>query len=207
MDLARRKFLQFTGAAVAAPAVGPILRAAAEPAFKTVAPLDIKREAVEEATNAKGAFFGDNDEASNGKGKSLLWRIRNGSPQDVAWQLNGVNVGVFRRPNRFAPFEIVFRCLVWSRGYSSLIAQGGGCYLEIVLSNKAGLTLNHLPLVLAGIDIRCQFKGYNLVLPSLTYAPVNDTIFDEISHIQLFDRGGNAHEGVPYIRALACGDS
>ena len=104
------------------------------------------------------------------------------------------------------PLEITFRCTIWSRGYESSMAKAGGCYLEVVLSNKDGLTLNHVPLILAGFDIRCQFKGTNTIPPSLNYQPLTNTMFDEITHVQLFDRGGSAHQDVRYIRAFACGD-
>jgi hypothetical protein len=35
--------------------------------------------------------------------------------------------------------------------------------------------------------------------------PVDNAVFDDISHIELFDRGGSAHDGVQYIRAVPCG--
>jgi hypothetical protein len=207
MNLARRQFLQFTGVAALAPAVGRISPAQAQPAVQPVEKLAIKREEIQPTTNPKGAFFGENEEDHDGnkKGRTLLWRIRGGKPSDIAWQLAEVSVAVFRRPNpNIAPLEITFRCTIWSRGYESLTVRNGGCYLEVVLLNKIGLVLNHHPLRLPGFDIRCQFKGNNLLL-ALSYLPVDNAVFDDISHIELFDRGGSAHDGVQYIRAVPCG--
>jgi hypothetical protein len=207
MNLPRRQFLQFTGATVAASTIGRTSHAQTQPAFRLVDKLDIKREEIQQTTNPKGAFFGDNEDDHDGnkKGKSLLWRIRGGGPADIAWQLAEVSVGVFRRPSpNIAPLDITFRCTAWSRGFESLTSRSGGCYLEIVLLNKLGLVLNNVPLRLLGFDIRCQLRGNNLILPSLTYTPVDNAIFDDIAYIQLFDRGGTAHVDVPYIRAFPC---
>jgi hypothetical protein len=207
MHLPRREFIRFASAAIAAPAVG-ISLARAEPAFRLIEKLNIKREEIQQTTNPKGAFFGENQEDHDGnqKGRSLLWRIRGGGASDIAWQLADVSVSIFRRPNpSVAPLEVTFRCTIWSRGYESLTNRGGGCFLDVVLLNKVGLVLNHLPLRLAGFDIRCQFRGNNLILPSLSYWPVDNSVFDDISHIQLFDRGGSVHPDAPYIRAFPCG--
>jgi hypothetical protein len=208
MNLPRRQFLQLTGAAIAASTIGRTSHAQPpQPAFRLVDKLDIKREEIQQTTNPKGAFFGEteDDHDGNKRGKSLLWRIRGGGPADIAWQLAEVSVNVFRRPNpNIAPLDITFRCTAWSRGYESLTNRSGGCYLEIVLLNKIGLVLNHLPLRLSGFDIRCQLRGNNLLLPSLSYIPIDNNVFDDISHIQLFDRGGNAHPDVPYTRAFPC---
>jgi hypothetical protein len=140
----------------------------------------------------------------------LLWRVR-GATRDIAWQLTEVSVAVFQRPGpsiaRIAPLDITFRCMIWGRGYDSLMSRSGGCFLEIVLLNKGGLTLNRTPLRLPGFDIRCQFRGSNLIvlLPS-PYMPIDNAVFDEISYIQLFDRGGSAFPEFPYIRADQCTD-
>ena len=211
MKLPRRQFLQLTGAAIAAPAVGRILPAVAEPAFRQVETLSIKREEVQQtAKQLKGAFFGESndDQADQQRGRSLLWRLR-GEPRDIAWQLTDVSVAVFQRPSpsiaRIAPLDITFRCTVWGRGYDSLMSNNGGCYLEIVLLNKVGLALNRTALRLPGFDIRCQFRGSNVILLlSSPYMPVDNAVFDEISYIQLFDRGGSARPELPYLRAHQC---
>ena len=211
MKLPRRQFLQLTGAAIAVPAVGRISPVEAEPAARQVETLSIKREEVQQtAKQLKGAFFGESndDQADLQKGRSLLWRLR-GEPRDIAWQLTEVSVAVFQRPSpsvaRIAPLDITFRCTVWGRGHDSLMSRSGGCFLEIVLLNKGGLNLNRTALRLPGFDIRCQFRGSNVIvlLPS-PYMPVDNAVFDEISYIQLFDRGGSAFPEVPYIRAQQC---
>jgi hypothetical protein len=207
MNLRRRQLLRLAGAALAAPAVG-IPSAGAEPAFRLIDKLNIKREEIQQTTNPKGAFFGEDQEDHDGnkKGRSLLWRLRGGGPSDIAWQLADVSVSVFRRPNpSVAPLDITFRCTIWSRGYESLTQRGGGCFLDLVLLNKVGLVLNHIPLRFAGFDIRCQYRGNNLLLPALNYWPVDNSVFDDISHMQLFDRGGSVHPDAPYIRAFPCG--
>ena len=206
MKLPRRQFLGLASAAIAAPTVG-LSCAGAAPSFRLVDKLNIKREEIQQTTNPKGAFFGEthDDEDSNHLGRTLVWRIRGGGPRDIGWQLAEVSVSVFRRPNpSVAPLEITFRCTIWSRGYESLTNRGGGCFLDVVLLNKVGLVLNHLPLRLAGFDIRCQYRGNNLILPALSYWPVDNAVFDDISHMQLFDRGGSVHPDAPYIRAFPC---
>ena len=216
MNVPRRWFLKLGGAAIAALAVATLSSAQPQPkpqpqgAAVLIDKLDIKREEVQQFTNAKGAFFGETAQTQDGKqlGRALSWLIRRGEGREIAWHLADVSVGVFRRPSMgIDPLEITFRCTIWSRGYESTMAKDGGCYLEVVLSNKEGLTLNHLPLILGGFDIRCQFKGNNIVLPSVNYLPLTNAVFDEISHIQLFDRGGSAHQDVRYIRAFECGDT
>jgi hypothetical protein len=207
MSPPRRHFLRLAGAAVAAPAVGRLSSLRAQPALVSIDKLDIKREEVKQSPNTKGAFFGETAEAQPGgpAGRVLSWRVKGGEPRIIAWQLAEVGVAVVRRPSMsIDPLEITFRCTVWSRGYESTMDRDGGCYLEMVLSNKEGLTLNHVPLILTGFDIRCQFKGSNFILPSLSYLPLTNTMFDEITHIQLFDRGGSAHKDVRYIAAFAC---
>jgi hypothetical protein len=211
MKLPRRQFLQITGAAIAVPAVGRISPVEAEPAPRQVETLNIKREEVQQtAKNLKGAFFGESndDQADQQRGRSLLWRLR-GESRAIAWQLTEVSVAVFQRPSpsiaRIAPLDITFRCTIWGRGYDSLMSNSGGCFLEIVLLNKGGLTLNRTQLKLPGFDIRCQFRGSNVILIlGSPYMPIDNAVFDEISYIQLFDRGGSAHPEVPYIRALQC---
>jgi hypothetical protein len=211
MKLPRRQFLQLTGAAIAVPAVGRISPVAAESAPRQVETLAIKREEIQQTGNHfKGAFFGESndDQADQQRGRSLLWRVR-GEPRDIAWQLTEVSVAVFQRPSpsiaRIAPLDITFRCTIWGRGYDSLMSKSGGCFLEVVLLNKGGLTLNRTALRLPGFDIRCQFRGSNviLLLPS-PYMPVDNAVFDEISYIQLFDRGASAYPELPYIRADQC---
>ena len=209
MSLPRRHVLRLAGAAVAAPALGRMASLEAAPApppLVMVEQLDIKREAVQQAANTKGAFFGETMAAQDGApaGRTLSWRLKGGT-RDIAWQLADVSVAVVRRPSMsIDPLEVTFRCTIWGRGYDSTIDNRGGCYLEIVLLNKDGFTLNHVPLPLAGFDVRCQFKGNNLILPSLNYQPLTPAMFDEISHIQLFDRGGGAYKDVRYIGASAC---
>jgi hypothetical protein len=209
MNFPRRQFLRLAGAAVAAPVAGPVSSVGAAPAPVLIEKLDIKREEIQQIPNTKGAFFGETADAQESAptGRTLSWRIRGGGSRDIAWQLADVGVAVVRRPSMsIDPLEVTFRCTIWSRGYDSTLTANGGCYLEIVLSNKDGLTLNHVPLTLAGFDIRCQFRGSNLILPSLSYQPLTHAMFDEISHIQLFDRGGSAHKDVRYIAASACAE-
>jgi len=224
MKLPRRQFLRLTGAVVAAPAIGLAAcgrpetaqpksePASTRPPRKLVDKLNIKREEIQQTANLKGAFFGENedDQEGNQRGRSLLWRFRGSEPRDIAWQLAQASVVVFQRPSasiaRIAPLEITFRCTVWSRGYESLMSDkdGGGCFLEVVLLNKDGLTLNHLPLKLSGFDIRCGFRGNNVIPPSLPYVPVDNAVFGDISHIQLFDRSGSQYPDFPYVRASQC---
>ena len=224
MNLPRRQFLRLTGAVIAAPAVGLAACGKPEPAQPKSEPkagrpqprlvdkLDIKREEIQQTGNLKGAFFGENedDQEGNQRGRSLLWRFRGSEPRDIAWQLAQASVVVFQRPSasiaRIAPFEITFRCTVWSRGYESLMGEqdGGGCFLEVVLLNKDGLTLNHLPLKLSGFDIRCGFRGNNVMPPPLSYSPIDNAVFGDISHIQLFDRSGSQYPDSPYVHASEC---
>ena len=214
MNLPRRQFLRLTGAVVAAPAVGLAACGGPEtaeprsdprptsPQPSLVEKLDIKGEEIQQNANAKGAIFGSNEDGPAGNQKrSLLWRIRGGGPGDIAWQLADVSVAVFQRPSpNIASLEITFRCTIWGTGYDSTTARSGGCYLEVVLLNKLGLVLNHLPLNFTGFDIFCQFKGHNQIR-SLNYVPVDRTVFDDISHIQLFDRSGGSIERTPFIHA------
>src|SRR5215204_3732475 len=112
MKLPRRQFLQLTGAAIAAPAVGRISPVEAAPAPRQVETLNIKREEIQQTANhLKGAFFGESndDQADQQRGRSLLWRLH-GEPRDIAWQLTEVSVAVFQRPSasiaRIAPLDI-----------------------------------------------------------------------------------------------------
>src|SRR5688500_10179256 len=109
MNLPRRRFLQLTGAAIAAPTVGRIPPVQAEAAFRQVEKLAIKGEEIQQTANAMGAIFGGNedDHAGNQRGRSLLWRIRGGGAGDIAWQLAEVSVTIFQRPSpNIAPLEI-----------------------------------------------------------------------------------------------------